>query len=137
MTEINVDYFFKSIHKFPWTFMNLDVPKVGATHSYLCTILSKYDNQQQIYLFGRPTWGELNRYAEANGGLAKEIRDYCGFLYGLSGTERKSVAAEVLGFLRRYEYFREEFYNKLTSQYNLGRIIVPEEALRKKPIGED
>ena len=132
MQDFNINYFFRNVHNFPWRTANIDYPSAGTVHSYLCTILANYEKENYTFFTGHPTFRELTRYAEKNGGLAGSIVGYCGVLYSRRKSERSSVAKEVLDFLDGYTPFKEDLIIKIRKKLNSGDFYMPEEAKRSR-----
>lgn len=125
--RVRLEYFFSHPYHFPWDFMGLSCPMAAETHLYLCSFLADYDMNQANYLKGSPSWTELQRFANENGGLAKIIADSCQHLYNKKSYEREPVAREVMEFLRRFNPFMQDMQNKIDEAYRKGYISVPRE----------
>jgi len=118
MARINARELFRSPSRFPWEWIGHDRPKVGMTHSYLCTILARWTkNEERRYLESRPSWRELRRYAELYGGFAADIVSYCERIYDEAPSDRRDRAHEVLGFLGRAQFVVDFIQEKLDNIY--------------------
>jgi hypothetical protein len=122
---VRIQYFFDNPHTFPWDFMGLTKPQYGPVHAYLCKFLVDFERQSAAYFLGSPTFGELQKYADVNKGLARAICDYCKPLYEKSKSERDSTSLEVLRFLERYYPFNQYMKNKIEDAYQRGYISIP------------
>ena len=118
--HVNTDWFLIDPLNFPWHLYD-GIPKTGTTHSYLCSMLKQYgEHNEQSFLAGRPSWRELQKN---DGKLSKVISEYCRNVYSF---DRRSSEAEVLGFLRRFAPFKEDFQKKIDTLYFSGRMSVPD-----------
>lgn len=106
--------------------MGLTLPRVGLTHSYLCSILAPLaDEYVRTFLSARPSWSELKRFAKQHEGLAIQITNYCEGLYGDPPSRRRDVADEVVGFLAHSLVYKKHFQERINMLYQQGLIEVP------------
>lgn len=130
MTELlRIGYFFDESRRFPWDVLHTGVPRVGTVHSYLCTMLAPWvDEEWREFMRGLPSLRELRRAAKVQPGLISDIVAYVDQLEGLSKSERTDVAQEVLDFLARHQGFRKHAQKTLDRLWRQGLISVPKEA---------
>lgn len=126
--RINVEYFLSDPIKFPWDWYG-GKPILGMVHSYLCRIMSDFASTHKQTLKSNLTWMEFVKIVGASQGqdpTIVAIFKYCNDLYELPYYSRKSVAVEVLDFLRYSHSFKPAFEKELNRRYREGFIDVPE-----------
>jgi len=129
MTELlKIGYFFEESRRFPWDVLHTGVPCVGPIHSYLCTILAPWsEDEYREFMKGKPSMRELRRAAMVYEGVLAQIVTYCDNLDNLPRSGRKSVSQEVLDFLARNYDFRRHAQKTLDRLWVQGLISVPRE----------
>lgn len=133
--EPNDQWFFDRPDFFPWNIMNLDKPCYAPLYSYLCKIAAKYEKNinYKIILSGNPTFKQIEKHAvslhvnEQN----KIINAIYNFVINSENYE-KNVDYNVVLFLKEFEPFRKDFFNRLLELWKSGRIILKGDQLRKK-----
>jgi hypothetical protein len=124
-TSINIDYFFRNPLSFPWDFMDMTIPKIGSTHSYLCSILAPYVPYSEKEFFkNRPSLKELRRFSQVYGGFSTSIVNYC----DTRKDDPSSVEDQVREYLSRNSEFRKAFQEKIDRYHRQGLISVPDNA---------
>ncbi|MEM4379111.1 MAG: hypothetical protein QXL01_00290 [Thermoplasmatales archaeon] len=139
--EPNEQWFFSNPIYFPWHIMNLDRPRVGPLHGYLCTICARYEKHPgfKTYLSGPPHWGSIKKFAteplkEDTNIFIEAIYKYCSIRYEKSASDRRDVDIEVVGFLEGFQEFRNDFYKRLLTLWRNGRLYLNSAQLRNKRI---
>jgi len=103
-------YYTSHQRNFPWRWFG-DVPKLGATHNYLCRLLSSFilpENKQ--YATGNVTLSNLNEKIQHDKQFKVDyvlggIVHYCLPLEDLERWERNDTEEEVFAYLRHHQGF--------------------------------